>query len=259
MCNPNWTALECISTTYLIQVLLIFIGLILGFIGLITRDITSILVDQKPLLKIKGFEFNPQMPRKTRLSLKNTGIGLIALGLIWIIVVEVRSPLITRANSLLPISTAPSIAPSGQSKLANISLAGVSYIIGSWNPRQIDLLTASTEGISLDTQAEFKLVDMQVMVSDVNSAAPYQIQAKIFANGDKEIGGTKIVDLASGIIMLGDAIPTSFQHPTIENAWLPQNNWGKITLELNMINGDEQIVQSTKTDLLLADETSIMV
>jgi hypothetical protein len=250
MCNPNWTAWECISAAYLVQMLFIGIGLVSGIISLVSRDIAATLLNQKPFLKIKDFEFNPLMPRKVRLGLQGAGIALVTVGVLWIAVAEIKSSLISRLNrpvySEMTISTMP----------AGISLAGLAYVSGDWNPRQIDLRTAATAGIYVNPQASFRLMDLQVTVLGEIPSTSYQLQAKVFANDEKEIGETKIVDLIPGLVNLGDVDPTNFQHATISNAWLPQKDWGKLTVVLNIIEkGQDQIIQSTKTDVLFSDQT----
>lgn len=254
MCNPNWTALECILSTYLIQILFIGLGLISGLAGLFSRDIASTLtasqIDQKPLLVIKGFEFNPQLNHKMRLVLQYTGFGLIAVGLIWWIAAELSSPLITRSNS-----TAGGQFSAGKLLPVGVSLAGVTYISGDWNPRQINLRTAASDGIYMDPQASFRLADLEVLAPEQTSTIPYQLQAIVYANGEKEIGETKIVDLVPGLINLGDVNPTNFQHATIQGGWLPQKDWEKLTIALNILEkGQAKIAQSIRTDILLTDQ-----
>jgi hypothetical protein len=196
MCNPNWTAWECILTVYLIQLLFIGIGLILGIISLISRDIASILVNQKPFLKIKDFEFNPQMPRKMRLGMQYVGVGLIFAGVIWIVTAELFSPLILRLNSTAQENNAPRVV----SSLSGVSLVSMKYASGGWNPHQVDLLTATAVGIPAGTTFPLKFFEITVFAPP--ELAGFKVWAEFLANGKENIGETPVAILQPGLTSL---------------------------------------------------------
>ena len=110
MCNPAWTAWECIWSIHFLKLLFIIIGPVIFILAILSRDISSIMLDQKPFLKIKDFEFNPLISRKIRLGLLYIGITTFVVGFLWIFVVEIQTPFVSRLSPTSTSSLVPSQA-----------------------------------------------------------------------------------------------------------------------------------------------------
>ncbi len=248
MCNSEWSVVECLLAIHVVNFVLIAIGALLALVGLLTRDISAILTDQRPFFKIKDFEFNPLMPRRQRRWILGSGLALLAASTLWVLVTEIKTPLITRFAQASGSSAAGS--PAG------ISLIGATFLSGDWNPRLLDLRTAASLGLHLSQGVSFKFTDLLVTVPD-GTPASYQAQVQTFANDSgRAIGETGTVGLVPGLVTLGDVIPVSFQHPSVVNAWLPQEDWQELTLVLTVFEKDSgRVVQRTRTHVLLADQT----
>lgn len=170
------------------------------------------------------------------------GISLFIGGLAWIITEGIKA-------------SSKSFDPSAS--VLQVNLVGISFMAGDWNPRMVDLRTAASEGIHAEPDISLKLFDVRVAVSE-NIPADYQAQAEVYANDNEFIGKTSVVPLHAGeVIELGDVIPTSYKHDTIAGNWRVQDNWGELTVLVNVYKkGSEAVVQSTKTQIKLTGPDS---
>lgn len=245
MCNPNWTAWGCIGAIYFIQLILISVGLITGIIGLISRDIASILVDQKPFLKIKEFEFNPQMSRKMRLGLQISGATLVAIGMVWIFAKEIQHPAINIQTSVAlgtPAATNenPVIPP-------DVHLLSASFMVDGWEPRMVDLRHAKDDGIPVSAGHSLKFLDLWVVST---SESGYKVSVEVRVDGNS-IGETEeqFVD-ASQPVNLGGIHVTGYEYSTDSEAWHVQSEWKELTIVLNqLVDGQPVVVTETKIKL----------
>ena len=157
MCNPSWTAIQCILAVYFSQLLMIVLGIAAIFIGVISS------------IKFKGVETSRiPMSRQLRVGLLILGVLLIIIGAGWILINQIQNPIINRQSTALP-------SPVG------ISLGGATFISGDWNPKMLDLRNAASEGIHVSTDESFKLADLQIIVPD-GTPTSYQAQVQVTAN-----------------------------------------------------------------------------
>ncbi len=109
------------------------------------------------------------------------------------------------------------------------ALIGLRYLSEDYNPRIVDLRTASTEGVP--ARAGYALEIDQIWAWASRNDEAYTINAEIYAN-DTFIGATEAVPLQEGSIQLGGVIPHTREHGNIENAWMMQDDWGRLTIVL---------------------------
>ncbi len=123
----------------------------------------------------------------------------------------------------------PSQTLTNTSTLANtpalppaVSLVGLSYSLDGYNPRMIDLRTASSSGISVLPGLALKLFDLFVSVPA--DAPEYKVQAEIYIN-NRILGSTPSTPLLAGITKLGDVEIENYNNGKIPDAWTIQQDW----------------------------------
>jgi len=288
MCDPTWGFWDCFFAIYLVQFILFVVGGLLVIIYLIStnapvqveasedhpknayarkhsRSQLPKTSEAKPIVKFKELEINPfQLSPNVRVGLISFGLVFIVVGVVWAVLSELQTPLVSRrmpTPTVLPTSTvlptaAPAtatIVPPVMQNVPPVFLENVTFMNGGWNPRRVDLATAASQGIPVDYSGSLKLYDLRLRTPD---DVPYGYEAQVEATANdvgEPIGKTKRAKLTPGTVKLGDLIASSFQFPNKLEAWAPQRNWSELTLTLNLYKtGIATAIQQTKTHIRLS-------
>ena len=139
-----------------------------------------------------------------------------------------------------PIKIHPPVPVTGppgpnSSSVPPVRLVGIGYSIWAWNPQQVDLRTAATEGIAVDPDTALGLLDVRVSVPEALNST-YQTQVEVYANDTDFIGKTKMTPLAPGVVELGDVMPASYVYDTLKNNWRVQAEWSELTIYVNVFD-----------------------
>ena len=116
-----------------------------------------------------------------------------------------------------------------------VALISLSYEVGDYDPRRVDLRTVSTSGIPVTAGKALRLFDLWFSTSD--TAAQYMVQAEIYANG-QIIGSTTALPLIAGQTKLGDVKIKSFADGDYPTSWNVQQDWKDLQVYLiTYLNG----------------------
>jgi len=137
-----------------------------------------------------------------------------------------------------------------------IDIVGISFMSADWNPRKIDLSSASDEGILIDVDYQFQLVDVSIRTQNKNSSL-FEVQSLVYLNeekGENRIGSTDKHQLIDGIMSLGEVVPSeSLKVEIVDNpgeyGWQPNENWKNIILVVNILDESEKIVNSSEANI----------
>jgi hypothetical protein len=208
----------------------------------------------KELIKIWLLEFPPPyFPRALRRGLMISGFVLIAVGLVWMGIAHALSPA-RLASTPEPTPTAavqPTATPASPAVSATlpppVSLVSLRYVTDGWDPRMVDLRTASTSGIPVTPGRALQLLDLWVGVS--HDAPEYLVQAEVYVR-DQFIGCTSGERLVASAVQLGDVTANSFQHDVYTDAWRVQEDWTDLVIVLVTYRGDD-VIGRTRTTIHL--------
>lgn len=134
-----------------------------------------------------------------------------------------------------------------------VSLISIRYEIGEYNPRQVDLRTASTSGISVSAGQALRLFDL--WFSSTEDAALYKVQAEIYANG-KLIGSTTPVPLMAGQTKLDNIKIENYNNGSYLTSWSVQPDWKDLQVFLVTYLDGKVVNRSLTIIHLAADGTA---
>jgi hypothetical protein len=162
-------------------------------------------------------------------------VGLVAgIGLAWFVIVQYQQPAVlidpVISQALAATLTArPPTTPTSTPTPANtpesppsVALVSLRYIVDNYDPRMVDLRTASSSGIPGTAGRALRLFDLFVSVPA--DAPEYVIQAEIYVNS-QIVGATSSTPLQAGTTNLGDVNILSYNDGTVPNAWRIQPDW----------------------------------
>lgn len=224
---------------YLFPILLMAFGVFLLVIGLGSRDeqveqagkaterAKSDRDDDRAQIKIGSLIIipSPLLPRWLRFALMMVGSALIVIGVLYI------------GLNYKPPSTL-TISP---------SLISLRYEVDNFDPRIVDLRTASSSGIPVRSGQALQLLDVWVWVPQ--DAPEYGVQAEVYVK-DQFIGFTSSEPLLAGPIQLGDVTVKDFHHGDYADAWRVQEDWTDLTIVLVTVHGNK-VMGSTRTTIHL--------
>ncbi len=163
--------------------------------------------------------------------LRLAGVILLIVAFAWIVVTWYGK------KGTVPTQTSSSVP--------HVYLIGIGYSTWAWNPQQVDLRTAATEGIVAHSDTPLGLLDVRVSVPDALSGT-YQTQVEVYANDTDFIGKTKMAPLAPGVVELGDVMPASYVYDTLKNNWRVQAEWSELTIYVNVFDQNSAKALSTE-------------
>lgn len=217
-----------ILRAYLFPILLIAFGVFLFVIGVASRDESQ--PDRKDgdaPIRIGPLTIPaPYLPRSLRFAFMIGGVVLIVIGVAYIGFGGYKRT--------QPMTVSP-------------SLISLSYMVDGWDPRMVDLRTASSNGIPVRANQALQLLDLWVWVPQ--QAPEYIVQAEVYAN-DEFIGATASRPLLAGAVQLGDVTAKSFYHGVHSAAWQVQEDWTDMVIVLVTYRGDK-VMGTTRTTIHL--------
>jgi hypothetical protein len=196
---------------------------------------------------------------------KSVGIGIL-LGIVVTLILAGIGAKLTKVNigileftlpqsTGIPVaqstSTMPSVSPTSIPSPGAV-LVSASFMEGDWDPRIIDLRTAATSGIPIDSGNSLNLFDLWVYVPEATRGS--EVQAEVYANGEL-IGVTPIQKAIPEIMRLEDIRIKSFQHPSINNAWMIQDDWKELDI-VTLTYLDGKATSSATTSIRVGSQGS---
>lgn len=164
--------------------------------------------------------FRPTLTKPTRVIFSFGGMIQIFIGLVFI------------------FSTSP----------PPVILLGTRFIVGNWDPRQIDFGTAATNGIPAAANQSLQFTNMEISVPW--NAPQFSIRAEVMA-GNTLIGRSrKPVTLLNGQTLSPLEIMTDYQHDELPDAWLVQPAWKTLTISL-VVEKNNRVITRTNYDVRL--------
>ena len=160
------------------------------------------------------------------------GIGIIFLagGLIWAIAEGIKS---SKSPGNIVVS------------VPQVKLVNISYIVGDWNPRVIDLLTVEEKGISVDPRISLRFFDLWVSVP--SEAHNYFIGSEIYGDGEL-IGTTGFQQVDSELVKVNEIlIKEKYIDPDVESGKAWEMNWKKLDLYIYLYPNDQPGQKSIST------------
>ncbi len=134
-----------------------------------------------------------------------------------------------------------------------VSLISLRYSINNYDPRIVDLRTASISGIPSTAGEALRLFDLYV--SSPANAQGCVVQAEIYVN-NKIIGVTPSTPLRAGITKLGDVKVESYNDGTVPKAWKIQPDWENLFVFVITYRSGEVIDRNLTIIHLSADGTA---
>ena len=258
---------------YFFQLFLMAVGMLLGVIVIVSRDeplrpaqqpVEPIVRPPRPKsrpkaeadeearerIKLWTLEFPAiPLPRLLRRGLTVTGVVLLALGPAWIGVVWASSPL-----DFAPAVSAPAPPP--------VSLVSLSYMVGDYDPRLVDLRRAPSSGIPASSGHLLQFLDLWVSVP--KDAPEYSVHAEIYEdpNLSSLVGVTDFMPLRAGVNRLSDVQATAFKYSPgnpDEKIWRVPSHWTDLYVTLITYREGKPLALSVTKIHLDTDGTAWLV
>jgi len=265
--------LDAFLRAYFFQLLLMAVGMLLEGIVIVSRDeplrpaqqpVEPIVRPPRPKsgpkaeadeearerIKLWTLEFPAiPLPRLLRRGLTVTGVVLLVLGPAWIGVVWASSPL-----DFAPAVSAPAPPP--------VSLVSLSYMVGDYDPRLVDLRRAPSSGIPAGSGHLLQFLDPWVSVP--LDAPEYAVRAEVYEDPDLSslVGATDFMPLRAGINRLGDVQATAFKYNPSdpnEKIWRVPSHWTDLYITLVTYREGKPLARSVTKIHLDADGTAWLV
>lgn len=124
------------------------------------------------------------------------------------------------------------------------SLVGLRYVTDNFDPRSIDLRSASTEGISVYEDEALRLFDLAVLVPE-GAPVAYRAGIEVYA-GDERIGATETQPMEPGLIHWDDVAIENYIHGTYSDPahWDVQPGWEALDVVVTTVDGEETVASS---------------
>ena len=179
---------------------------------------------------------------------KSIGIG-VAAGILLITIIMLAGGRVKEWSFLgIKIGFPETAADVTDNKsVGSVSLASVSYEYDDWDPKIVDLRTASESGIPVSPGHALKLFDLFVYVPD--DITNYVVVAAIYGN-DELVGLTESQRLVPGMNKLSDVEIKNYHHDTVDNAWRLQDDWESIRIVLMYYIAENKVGSTSNTILL---------
>jgi hypothetical protein len=159
--------------------------------------------------------------------------------------------------SVNPASVGTELTTMTPKPSVGISLVSVSFIENDWQPRVIDLRTASTIGIPIEAGHSLRFTDLFVNIP--KETVGDEIQVEVYDSNGKLIGATTGQRTLPGIMKLDEINPTSYLHPNVQSAWQIQPDWKKFDIYLYLYENKRNIATSLTTILANSNGTAWMI
>lgn len=172
--------------------------------------------------KSSYLDVQPDMPiSKRRRIILGIGIVIFVGGLGWLISEGIKAS----SESIDMVSSAPPV-----------SLVGITFRTGDWNPRVVDLRTASETGIPVWPNEALEFSDLWIYTPKGSNTSEVLIE---FYTNETFIGKIERFPVEVGIKKLPTVfIEENFKYQEIQgNYWRVENSWKKIDIVL--INYDK--------------------
>jgi hypothetical protein len=128
-----------------------------------------------------------------------------------------------------------------------VTLLGMRYMVGNWDPRQLDLSAATTSGIPVYSNNSLQFMGLEIGVAQ--NAPEFTVKAEVY-NDDTLVGYSDPVPLLQGQKIDSLHIVGSFQYPGIPAAWEVQPAWRTLRLSL-VVEKNGRSLTTTDTTILL--------
>jgi hypothetical protein len=254
------TVLGCILRLFFIHLPPLVLGLLLFLIGVLVRE-TQPPGKPEKLRGAKGpassrwqsferFLRRGSLPAKWKMGFIIAGLAILALVVAWFLIrLAVQPDMVDRCATGQPPPPVPSSTPTATPSVTlpttptptapspfGIALVNLKFMPGGWDPHQIDIRSAAQEGIWVNVGYSLRLYDLWVSVPE--GVTGYRGQFEIYAKGEV-IGRTHLLDLQPGGTLFEDVVPTSYQHPDVVNAWVMQQDWDALDIDLILFRGKQ--------------------
>ena len=215
-------AFESFLIQHFLQLLLLAFALLIGILGIINFFLNTRQQGERAEIKIKGntFTYYPG-PRLFGTGLMISGLIIFMAAFIWFAAVPNTvaeqvsgvdaTPTLAETATLVtstPTLPAATEAPGRPLPSAAVSLSGIQFMYGDWDPRSVDLRTAAEDGIPIsrkDPLATLAFFDVQVVVSPEGEGL--QAEALFFINDEQTpIGVTEPTVVKAGVNQLKDPV-----------------------------------------------------
>lgn len=110
-----------------------------------------------------------------------------------------------------------------------VTLLGMRYMIGDWDPRQLDLSAAAVSGIPASGNDSLQFMGLAIGVAQ--NAPEFTVKAEVY-NDETLVGYSDPVPLLQGQKIDSLFIVEAYQHPIIPAAWQVQPAWKTLRLSL---------------------------
>ena len=146
-----------------------------------------------------------------------------------------------------------------QSQTPAVSLVGMSYMVGHWDPRRIDLSRVTESGIPVEAGKSLEFVDLAISVPD--DAPDYVANIEVYENPELPalVGASESFSLTRGIRKVRLIKPTKYAtkpdgNPKENDVWQVPSEWINNPLRVALVvyrRGQSRPVHIETTDVRL--------
>jgi hypothetical protein len=128
-----------------------------------------------------------------------------------------------------------------------VTLLGMRYMVGNWDPRQLDLSAAASSGIPVHSNNSLQFMGLEIGVAQ--HAPEFTVKAEVY-HDDTLVGYSDPVPMLRGQKIDPLHIVTAYQYPGIPTAWEVQPAWQALRLSL-VVEKNGRSPTTTDTTILL--------
>jgi hypothetical protein len=161
---------------------------------------------------------------------KSVALGIVIGAILLFVLMKAGARLSEISLFGLKIAIPPSTSvPASDSSGSPVSLVGITFRTGGWNPRVVDLRTAPDIGIPVWPQEALEFSDLWIFTPEGSNTSEVLIE---FYVNDSFIGKIERFPVQAGLKQLSNiSVQENFKFQTIPgNYWKVEDSWEKINI-----------------------------